>query len=130
MCAVVVVVVGGDGSVLRFCVCLLVCVCACAWCCVGEEEWRLLTWYLFYATIASDQCATQCSFIKITSTVGIYYHTIIGQGKKKKTFPFIKLKHKAGFHSALMASPDTITLFDIQISYFYRISDSFFPFFR
>lgn len=28
MCAVVVVVVGGDGSVLRFCVCLLVCVCA------------------------------------------------------------------------------------------------------
>lgn len=75
MCAVVVVVG-------RRVICL--CVCACALC-VGEEEWRLLTWFLFFATKASDHCVTQYhldSLKEIISIVGLHSYTVVAQGKK------------------------------------------------
>ncbi len=97
------------------------CVCVCAWLCVGEAEWRLLTWFLFRVTKASDHCATQYhlgAFKKITSTVGIYSYALV-QGKKH---PFTKLEKKAGFHCALMAIP-------VKVEYLDQICNFFMDFF-
>lgn len=85
--------------------------CVCAWFCVGEEEWRLLTWFLFRATKAPDHCATQYHlgllFKEITSAVGIYSYALVAHGKRH---PFIKLENKARFHRTLMDIPVRITL--------------------